>query len=78
MQAASDHRFVTLMGGVVVPIVPLRLLLDLESRGFKVSRDGDDIFIAPFSKLTAEDRTQLKLWKPDVLTLLDYEPPRCA
>jgi hypothetical protein len=78
MQAASDHRYVTLTGGITVPLTPLRLLLDLESRGFKVSRDGDDIFIAPFSKLSDDDRKQLKAWKPDVLTLPDYEAPRCA
>lgn len=77
MQTGSD-RYVLLNGGLSVPIDAVLLVLGLESRGFKLSRDGADIFVSPFSKLTEDDRRALKLWKPAVLSLLDYEAPRCA
>ena len=53
----------------------LFLLLALESRGFKLSRDGEDILIQPFSKLSDDDKRSLKLWKRHVLALLDYKAP---
>lgn len=74
--AAESDRLVSLKGGLVVPIEPIRLVLDLEARGFALSRDGDDIFVRPFTELTESDKRQLKLWKPQVLTLLDYEAPK--
>ena len=71
----TESEFVTLCGGLSPPIAPVRLALDLEAAGFQLSRDGDDILIRPFSKLTDEDKQQLKLWKRHVLALLDYAPP---
>ena len=75
MSTASE-RFVWLRGGLVVPVEPVILPLDLEAQGFTLSRDGDDILVSPFSKLTEDDRRNLKLWKSHVLALLDYQPPR--
>ena len=74
MSSTSD-RFVILRGGLTVPIDPLLLLLDLEARGFTVARDGDDLSVRPRAQLTDQDRARLRQWKPDVLALLDYEPP---
>ena len=34
-----DSEFITLRGGLTVPVEPLRLLLDLESRGFLLAPD---------------------------------------
>lgn len=48
------------------------MLLDLEAKGFRVCRDSDDILVSPFSKLSDDDKTLAKLWKPHVLALLDY------
>jgi hypothetical protein len=73
-----SDRYVSLRGGLVVPVTPVLLLLDLESRGFQISRDGDDMVINPFQRLTAEDIRSLKLWKRHVLALLDYEPTEGA
>jgi hypothetical protein len=55
-------------------VQPLLLLLGLESRGFQLTRDGSDILVSPFSKLTEDDKRQIKLWKLHILRLLDYEP----
>ena len=57
-----------------MPLAPLRLLLDLEERGLQVARDGDDIVIRPAGRLSDEDRTALRRWKPHVLALIDYRP----
>jgi hypothetical protein len=76
MQTVSDTpRLVLLRGGLCVPFEPLSLLLTLEAAGFSLSRDGRDILVQPFSKLTDDDKRQLKLWKRHVLALLDYEAP---
>lgn len=71
----GSERYVCLKGGLVVPVEPVLLLLDLEARGFKLSRDGDDILVRPFSKLGDDDKRNLKLWKPHVLALIDYIAP---
>jgi hypothetical protein len=73
MSAESEDRYVALKGGLVVPVAPVLLLLELEAKGFRLSRDGEDILVSPFSKLTEYDKRSLKLWKPHVLALLDYE-----
>ncbi len=73
MQNASE-RFVCLRGGLCVPVTPIELLLDLESRGLTLSRDGDDLLISPPGRLTDDDRTALRRWKPHLLALVDYEP----
>jgi hypothetical protein len=75
MPGASESRYVTLRGGLALPLAPLLLALDLEARGFRLEADGDVIIITPYSRLTDEDRRQLTLWKPHVLALLGYHAP---
>jgi hypothetical protein len=70
-----DERYIWLKGDLVLPVEPVRLVLELEARDFRLSRDGDAIWVRPFSKLTDQDKAQLKLWKPHVLALLDYQAP---
>lgn len=72
---AASEQYVLLRGGFAVPIAPVLLVLDLERKGFRLERDGGDIIVSPFSKLSDEDRQQLKLWKCHVLALIDYEAP---
>jgi hypothetical protein len=82
MRAVSDDRscelpckrYVTLRGGLTVPEAAV-LLLDLERRGFSVTRDGDSLVIRSFSQLTAEDMSALRRWKSHVLALRDYRAP---
>lgn len=73
--ASSDQRYVCFKGGLAVPLEPWLLVLELHARGFKLSRDGDAIWVRPFSKLTDDDKSQLKLWRQHVLALLDYQAP---
>ena len=71
---ASD-RFISLRGGLVVPVEPLLLALDLEARGFLMKPDGEDLIVSPFSQLTAEDCRQLRRWKHHVIALIAYRTP---
>ena len=71
MSIASD-RFVLLRGGLALPVEPYLLLLDLEARGLKVTRDGDDVLVRPGGHLTPDDCQQFRRWKLHVLALLDY------
>jgi hypothetical protein len=70
----DSERYVCLKDGRAFRQEAVVLLLDLETRGFKVWRDRTDIVVSPFSKLTDEDKRQLKLWRQDVLSLLDHIP----
>lgn len=74
MQAPSD-RFVTLRGGLTVPVEPLWLTIDLEIRGFTLQPHGDTLIIRPFSQLTEVDIAAIQRWKLHLLALLAYEPP---
>jgi hypothetical protein len=74
MPAGSD-RYVLLKGGLAVPLEPLRLLLDLESRGFTVFREDGDVVVLPGNQLTDDDCRQIRGWKPHLLALLDYPEP---
>jgi hypothetical protein len=76
--SADSERYVCLKDGPIVPVAPILLLLDLEAKGFRLERDGNDILIHPASKLSDEDREQLKLWKAHVLAMLDYIPTAVA
>jgi hypothetical protein len=71
---SSGGRYVMLPGGLALPIEPILLALGLEARGFRLVRDGEDIVIEPYFRLTTDDIGQLKLWKRHVLALLAYEP----
>jgi hypothetical protein len=73
MTSVSDRaRYVLLRGGSAVPLEALSLLLDLESRGFSIRRDGADMLIRPGQRLTNADRAALRRWKAHVLQLIDY------
>jgi hypothetical protein len=73
--AASADRFVTLQGGMVVPVEPYLLLIDLEHRGFKfrLAEDGCPE-VGPFDRLTDQDRALLRRWADHVAMLLRYTP----
>lgn len=75
---ASSDGYVLLRGGLCVPAAPLRLLFELEARGFTLTPDGDSLIIRPYSKLTPDDRARITQWKWHVLALVDYRAPECA
>lgn len=68
---AAD-RYVVLRGGLVLPLTPLLLLLDLEARGVTVHRDADDLVIRPAAQLTDEDKAAIRRWKPQLRALVVY------
>lgn len=73
--ANVSERYVSLRGGLAVPVAPMLLLLELEARGLQVSRDGADILVRPAGGLTEADRVALRRWKAHVLALVDYQAP---
>ncbi len=79
---ADASEYVTLLagprGGLTVPAEPLRLMFEMEDRGFTLTREGDVLVVTPSNPLTAEDAVRLRRWKFHILSLLDYEPPECA
>jgi hypothetical protein len=72
-EPVSAKSFVMLRNGPTVRLEAVRLVLDLEARGVRLQRDGDDVVIsAPASQVTNDDRTRLRQFKPHVLALIDY------
>lgn len=69
-QAREQGRYVVLRGGLIVPIEPLLLLLDLERRGCRVFRDRTDVFVLPAELLRDDDKRAFRAWKPELLALL--------
>ena len=74
--AASE--LIALKDGPTVPAAPLRLLLDLEARGFVLSMDNDTLVVQPHGQLTPEDCAAIRRWKWHLLMLLDYTPPEVS
>jgi hypothetical protein len=72
---ASEPRYVLLDGGLAVPVEPLELLLELESRGCHLTRDGDGLIVEPRRLLTDDDCRAIRRWKPHLLALVDYGSP---
>ena len=76
--AAGSETYVSLRGGLTVPVEPLRLVFELQDRGFTLSQDGDALLVQPYQQLTPDDCRQIRLWKRHILALLTYEPPELA
>src|SRR5690348_8291879 len=77
--AASEPRYVSLPtrtgGELVLPAEPVALTLQLQSRGFVLQADGDDLVVSPFSALSSEDCRLIRRWKAHILAVLAYEAP---
>jgi hypothetical protein len=72
MTMAESDRFRE-VNGLIVPREPWDLLLELESRGFRLRPDGSDLRITPFSQLGDEDVRQIRRWKLHLLAMLSQE-----
>ena len=76
MAKTSAEQFVTLRGGVVVPVEALRLAWRLEAAGFTFSvLDGGAVRVRPASALTEADREAIRAWRPELATIVNYEVP---
>jgi molybdopterin converting factor small subunit len=69
-------EFVTLKGGVTIPVPALRLALDLEARGIPLATDADHRFIVPQDeRLTADDLVNMQRWRAHLGAIVDYRAP---
>jgi len=64
---------VILRGGLSVPLPALRLLWDLEARGFHV-RQGEDgaLLVSPRSRLTPDDDQAIRTYRDELKALVAY------
>jgi len=68
--------FVTLKGGLMIPVPALRLALDLEARGIRLATDADHQFVVPKDeRLTADDLVNMQRWRAHLGALVDYRAP---
>ena len=69
-------EFVTLKGGVTIPVPALRLALDLEARGIPLATAADHQFVvANHERLTADDLVNIQRWRAHLGALVDYRAP---
>jgi hypothetical protein len=69
----TTSAYVMLRGGLTVRVEAVDLLLDLERRGVRLTRDGDSVLLnAPAAAVTDSDRASIKQHKVHLLALLDY------
>jgi hypothetical protein len=69
----SVSDFVTLRGGLTLPLAAVRLAFDLEDRGLHLRIDGDVLSVGPGDRLTDADRALIRRWKPHLLTIVAYD-----
>lgn len=74
----ASSGYVCLRGGLCVPVDAVLLQLELESRGFRLTPDGEQLIVQPGSQLTPDDRARITTWKWHLLALVDYRAPECA
>lgn len=71
---APVTEFVTLRGGLIVPLPALRLALDLEQRGFTMALDTSQQFrISATDHLTDEDRAGIRRWRNHLRAIVAYD-----
>ena len=63
---------VTLQGGLTVSLAAVRLLWNLERRGFALRLDGGTACVRPGSSLTATDRRALGAYRDEVRALVAH------
>ena len=71
---APVTEFVSLKGGLVVPVLAFRLALDLERRGFRMSLDeGQQFQIEPAAALTETDLAAIRRWRLHLAAIVAYD-----
>jgi len=69
-------EFVTLKGGLTIPVPALRLALELETRGIALATDADHQFVVPKDeRLTADDLANMQRWRAHLGAIVDYRAP---
>jgi len=76
---APVAEYITLAGGLPLPVPALRLAWDLEARGFPLHTDADHQFIVPNdSRLTDIDIVAIQRWRLHLGAIVEYEAPEIA
>lgn len=76
---APVTEFVSLRGGLAVPVAALQLALDLEARGLPLATDADHQFIVPDDgRLTDADRIAIARWRLHLGALVEYRAPEVS
>jgi hypothetical protein len=71
--AGSDFYDDFVVLGPIVPVDAYRLALDLEARGFRLHREGENtLVVEPPDRLTPADVVVITRWKWHLLMVLDY------
>jgi hypothetical protein len=72
----APAEFVTLKGGLTIPVPALRLAIDLEARGIPLATDADRRFVVPKDqRLTADDLVNIQRWRGHLGAIVDYRAP---
>ena len=67
---SASEPFVSLLGGLTLPLAPVLLALDLEQRGLSLTfEDNDVLIVGPRERLTNDDRTA-------ICSSVEATPPR--
>lgn len=73
---APVTEFVTLRGGLVLPVPALQVALDLERRGCTLRMDEQqDVIVDPNPALTEMDWAAIHRWRRHLAAILRYECP---
>lgn len=71
--SASTDAYVTLKGGLVVPLPALQVAWGLEDRGFDLHlADDGALLVSPRDAITDEDRAVIRRWKLHLAALVAY------
>jgi hypothetical protein len=70
-EAADPIQFVTVKGGLTLPLPAINLAVDLEFRGIVLAVDAAHELVVPTdSRLTAEDRAAIHRWRRHLVAIL--------
>ena len=74
-QIANSDRYVTLAGGLVLPLEAIQLALELERAEFRITREGSTLLVEPHDRLTLAHCRRIRRWKWHLLAMLDSVTP---
>lgn len=74
----NGSDFVTLRGGLTLPLAAVRLAFDLEERGLhlRVDDEGTVLSVGPGDRLTDDDRLLIRRWKAHLVAIVAYNADR--
>jgi TubC N-terminal docking domain len=71
---APFTEYVTLKGGLTLPLPALQLAWSLEERGFRLSLDSDNqVLIEPIAALTELDQAAIQRWRLHLGAIVAYQ-----